>query len=48
MTDPKDENRGVAWVWAAGIRLEVVGQMRPPDTVDFFAEAILELLQNTD
>lgn len=45
VTDPQKENRGSAMVRADGMRLEVVGKNRPPDTVRFFAGAIAELLQ---
>lgn len=43
--DEQNNNHGIAMVEATGMRLEVVGKNQPPDTVRFFASAILELLQ---
>jgi hypothetical protein len=36
---------GAAKIWATGVRLQVVGKTEAPDTVQFFASAVLELVQ---
>jgi hypothetical protein len=45
LLDREKNNRGLARVEADGFHLVLVGKIRPPDTVKYFAVAILELLQ---
>jgi hypothetical protein len=45
LTDRESANRGAAMIRADGMRLEVVGKTRPPDTVKLFSAALLELLR---